>query len=83
VVASNHSGRWIGWRGPTMWPPRSPNVTPLDYFLWGRLKQHACAALRTTTNEIVLRLQVPLTTVHSNMLCSKDRSAVNCRLLEM
>lgn len=30
--------RWIGRRGPVEWPPRSPDMTPLDYFLWGYLK---------------------------------------------
>ena len=24
--------RWIGRIGPTPWPPRSPDITPLDYF---------------------------------------------------
>jgi len=26
---------WIGRDGPTPWPPRSPDITPLDFFLWG------------------------------------------------
>ena len=30
--------RWIGRRGPTEWPPRSPDLTPCDFFLWGYLK---------------------------------------------
>lgn len=30
--------RWIGRRGPVEWPARSPDLTPLDYFLWGYLK---------------------------------------------
>jgi hypothetical protein len=30
--------RWIGRRGPIKWPARSPDLTPLDYFLWGYLK---------------------------------------------
>ena len=25
-------------RGPIEWPPRSPDLTPLDFFLWGYLK---------------------------------------------
>ena len=24
--------RWIGRDGPTSWPPRSPDITPLDFF---------------------------------------------------
>jgi hypothetical protein len=31
-------GRWIRTRGPMEWPARSPNLTPLDFFLWGYLK---------------------------------------------
>lgn len=32
-------GRWIGRRGPISWPPRSPDLTPCDFALWGHLKQ--------------------------------------------
>ena len=36
-------GRWIGRAGATDqnmldWPPRSPDITPLDFFLWGYVK---------------------------------------------
>jgi hypothetical protein len=31
-------GRWIGRDGPTDWPPRSPDITTLDFFLWGYVK---------------------------------------------
>jgi len=30
--------RWIGRNGPTPWPPRSPDITSLDYFLCGYVK---------------------------------------------
>ena len=30
--------RWIGRRGEIEWPARSPDLTPLDYFLWGYFK---------------------------------------------
>lgn len=30
--------RWIGRRGPMLWPARSPDLTPLDFFFWGYLK---------------------------------------------
>lgn len=33
-----HPDRWIGRGGPISWPPRSPDLNPLDYFLWGYLK---------------------------------------------
>ncbi|CAK9799199.1 hypothetical protein ANTPLA_LOCUS1929 [Anthophora plagiata] len=30
--------RWIGRGGPASWPPRSPDMNPLDFFFWGHLK---------------------------------------------
>ncbi|KAJ4443770.1 hypothetical protein ANN_05548 [Periplaneta americana] len=30
--------RWIGRGGPIAWPPRSPLLNPLDFYLWGHLK---------------------------------------------
>ena len=36
--------RWIGRTGPKelalhSWPPRSPNMTTCDFFLWGYVKE--------------------------------------------
>ena len=31
-------GKWIGRRGPVEYPPRSPDLTPLDFFFSGQLK---------------------------------------------
>jgi len=30
--------RWIGRRGYIEWPARSPDLSPLDYFLWSYFK---------------------------------------------
>ncbi|KAJ4427803.1 hypothetical protein ANN_25456, partial [Periplaneta americana] len=30
--------RWIGRGGPIAWPSRSPDLNPLDFYLWGHLK---------------------------------------------
>ena len=31
-------GRWTGRAAPIAWPPRSPDLTPMDFFLWGFVK---------------------------------------------
>lgn len=31
-------GKWIGRGGPIPWPPRSPDLNPLDFFFWGYMK---------------------------------------------
>lgn len=35
---NNYPARWIGRGGPQLWPARSPDLNPLDFFLWGYLK---------------------------------------------
>lgn len=31
--------RWIGRGGPINWPPRSPDLTPVDFFLWSEVER--------------------------------------------
>ena len=37
--------RWIGRGGPAAWPPRSPDIYSLDFFLWGYMKIEAFKSL--------------------------------------
>ncbi len=35
----NFPNRWIGFNSPLVrWPARSPDLTPCDFSIWGRLK---------------------------------------------
>jgi len=38
VFGCNISSRWIVRDVLTPWPPRLPDITPLDFFLWGNVK---------------------------------------------
>ncbi len=55
--------RWIGRSGPILWPPRSPDLTPLDFFLWGYLKDRVFrtkpANLQEMQNRIIEYCQIP------------------------
>ena len=33
-----YSQRWVGRGGPISWPLRSPDLTPLNFYLWSTLK---------------------------------------------
>ena len=46
-------GRWIGRRGPVEWPPRSPDLSPLDFFLWGHLKSVVYQNRPRTLNDLM------------------------------
>lgn len=35
---NNFPQRWIGTNGPVRWPPRSPDLSILDFFLWGYIQ---------------------------------------------
>ncbi|GBM99418.1 hypothetical protein AVEN_78636-1 [Araneus ventricosus] len=48
--------RWIG-RGAVMaWPPRYPDITPLDFYLWGYVKQHVYSARVNDINHLKQRI---------------------------
>lgn len=38
-LAERFGDRRIGTHAPVAWPPRYPDLTPLDFFLWGYMKQ--------------------------------------------
>jgi hypothetical protein len=44
VRCSQYHDRWIGRGGPTAWPPRSPDLNPLDSYLWGYINTLVYAA---------------------------------------
>lgn len=48
--------QWIGRFGPHRWPPRSPDLTPLDFFLWGTMKDRVFHDECETREEMVQRL---------------------------
>jgi hypothetical protein len=43
VLNNTYHDRWVGTGGPTAWPPHSPGVNPLDFYLWGLLKARVYA----------------------------------------
>lgn len=50
--------RWIGIGSQTQeWPPRSPDLTPMDFFLWGYVKEKVYATQSTTIADIKLRIE--------------------------
>lgn len=49
-------GKWIGRRGAIEWAPRSPDLTPLDFFLWGYLKQKVYKTPVKDLNQLCRRI---------------------------
>jgi hypothetical protein len=60
--------RWIGCDGPTRWPPCSPDITPLDFFLWGYVKDRVYATPICDVAELCRKITDVIHTITSNML---------------
>lgn len=54
---NNHYGeRWIGRFGPVRWPPRSPDLNPMDFFVWGCLKGRVYRDVSNTRDQLLQRI---------------------------
>lgn len=54
---SHFHNKWIGRGSLFPWPPRSPDLTPLDFYLWGRLKEIVYHNRPTTRDDMILRIR--------------------------
>ena len=54
---TNYPQRWIGRLGPVLWPPRSPDLNPLDFYLWGTLKTNVYEVPVNSRDQLMLRIQ--------------------------
>lgn len=53
-------GKWIGKFGPVSYPPRSPDLTVLDYFLWGRITDLVYINRPTTRDDMKQRIRTAI-----------------------
>jgi len=60
--------RWIGGDCPTPWPPRSPYITPLDFFLWGYVKDKVFSTPVPDITNLKARITDAFVTVTEDML---------------
>ena len=60
--------RWIWGDGPTSWPPRSPDITPLDFFLWGYVKDKVFSTPVPDITNLKARITDAFATITGDML---------------
>ncbi|PSN41594.1 hypothetical protein C0J52_17612 [Blattella germanica] len=48
----NLQGHWIGRRKHIEFPPRSPDLTPIDFYLWGTVKDEVYRRKPRTLEEL-------------------------------
>jgi len=65
-----YPNRWIGRKGPITWPPRSPDLTPLDFYLWGYLQGVVFEEEPTTREDMENRIRRACEAIPRNVLLS-------------
>lgn len=75
---------WIGRRGSIEWAPRSPDLTPADFFLWGFLKDRVysrqpktLAQLRTFIQEETAAITIETCQTVCRSVQSRCRECIN------
>lgn len=67
-LASEYGDRWIGRGGPVPWPPRSPDLTPCDFFLWGEIKRRVYVEEAQSRDELRAKIISAFDEVKSDRL---------------
>ena len=60
--------RWIGRDGRTPWPPRSPDITLLDFFLCGCVKDRVFSTPVSDITNLKARITDAFATITEDML---------------
>ena len=51
-LSQTFGDRFISFRTEREWPPHSPDLNPLDFFLWGHLKERVYTPTPENTDEL-------------------------------
>lgn len=68
---------WLGRGGPVSWPPRSPDLTSCDFFLWGFIKNKVYVTPPTTAEDMRQRITVAFREITPEMLANVEQSFKN------
>jgi len=79
VLNERFSDAWIGRGGPIPWPPRNLDFSPLDFFLWGYIKNIVYAEKIRNIQHLQERIISAIETVTRDMI-QKTRQEIEFRL---
>ena len=48
--------KWIGRNGPVAWSPPSPDLSPIDSYLWGQVKNEVYSTTVTNVDKLWERI---------------------------
>lgn len=74
-LTERFGNQWIGCGGPVAWPPRSPDLTPLDFYLWGDIKRLVYTDEITSVTVLREKVVSAFDTVKTNVLVLRKLKA--------
>lgn len=60
--------QWIGTNGPIAWPARSPDLSPLDFFLWGYVKDNVYNNVHRDVEELKNNIEEVISNIDGRIL---------------
>jgi len=75
----NLQGHWIGRRGTLEFPPRSPDLTLLDFYLWGTLKDVLFRMKPAMLGDLRAEIRVACAAIPIDTLTKVAQSTARCR----
>lgn len=66
--------QWMGINGPILWPARSPDLNPMDFFLWGYVKNLVYVQNVENRGETLELIQHAFGTITPEMLLNTTQS---------
>jgi Helix-turn-helix domain (DUF4817) len=64
----NYPQKWIGTHGPILWPARSPDITPLDFFIWGYIKDKVYSDTPQNVDDLKQRIREACEAIRPQMI---------------
>lgn len=76
ILDARFPERWMGRNGPITWPPRSPDLNVLDYFVWGHVKNLVEHRRDSTENEVREAIVAAFDTITPEMIHRATRNII-------
>jgi len=74
--------RYISNNGPYLWPPRSPDITPLDFFLWGYIKNKVFKTTPTSKDDCQFKVRQAIDQLSPEQIRRATKNEVERRVLK-
>ncbi len=71
---------WLGYNGTFKWPPRSPDATPCDYFMWNDIREGVIKRSPQNLDQLRVAIIQSFEELNNNPLrCEKTLLSVRSR----